>query len=171
MDGHQVMKMEDASKIGDIFITVTGGMKAIDAKHVVDMKDGALLANSGHFNVEIDIEGLDEISDSKSEVKPYVEQYILTNGRRINLLGEGRLINLAAAEGHPSAVMDMSFADQSLSAEFVATEYKNLENQVYVVPKEIDSEVGRLKLLAMGIEIDELTAEQNKYLNSWNVGT
>ncbi len=171
MDGHQVMKMEEAAKIGDIFITVTGGMKAIDRKHVANMKDGVLLANSGHFNVEIDIEGMDEISDSKSEVKPFVEQYILINGNRINLLAEGRLINLAAAEGHPSAVMDMSFADQSLSAEFVAKEYKNLENQVYVVPREIDDEVGRLKLLSMGIAIDELTAEQEKYLNSWNVGT
>jgi adenosylhomocysteinase len=171
MDGHQVMKMEKAAKIGDIFITVTGGMKAIDRKHVANMKDGVLLANSGHFNVEIDIEGMDEISDSKSEVKPFVEQYTLTNGNRINLLAEGRLINLAAAEGHPSAVMDMSFADQSLSAEFVAKEYKNLENQVYVVPREIDDEVGRLKLLSMGIAIDELTAEQEKYLNSWNVGT
>ena len=171
MDGHQVMKMEEAAKIGDIFITVTGGMKAIDRKHVANMKDGVLLANSGHFNVEIDIKGMDEISDSKSEVKPFVEQYILTNGNRINLLAEGRLINLAAAEGHPSAVMDMSFADQSLSAEFVAKEYKNLENQVYVVPREIDDEVGRLKLLSMGIAIDELTAEQEKYLNSWNVGT
>ena len=171
MDGHQVMKMEEAAKIGDIFITVTGGMKAIDKKHVANMKDGVLLANSGHFNVEIDIEGMGEISDSKSEVKPFVEQYILTNGNRINLLAEGRLINLAAAEGHPSAVMDMSFADQSLSAEFVAKEYKNLENQVYVVPREIDNEVGRLKLLSMGIAIDELTAEQEKYLNSWNVGT
>lgn len=171
MDGHQVMKMEEASKIGDIFITVTGGMKAIDGKHVANMKDGVLLANSGHFNVEIDIEGIDQISDSKSEVKPFVEQYILTNGKRINLLGEGRLINLAAAEGHPSAVMDMSFADQSLSAEFVAKEYKNLENQVYMVPREIDNEVGRLKLMSMGISIDELTAEQEKYLNSWNVGT
>jgi adenosylhomocysteinase len=171
MDGHQVMKMEEAAKIGDIFITVTGGMKAIDRKHVANMKDGVLLANSGHFNVEIDIKGMDEISDSKSEVKPFVEQYTLTNGNRINLLAEGRLINLAAAEGHPSAVMDMSFADQSLSAEFVAKEYKNLENQVYVVPREIDNEVGRLKLLSMGIAIDELTAEQEKYLNSWNVGT
>ena len=171
MDGHQVMKMEEASKIGDIFITVTGGMKAIAGEHVANMKDGVLLANSGHFNVEIDIEGIDEISDSKSEVKRLVEQYILTNGNRINLLGEGRLINLAAAEGHPSAVMDMSFADQSLSAEFVAKEFKNLENQVYAVPREIDNEVGRLKLLSMGIAIDELTAEQEKYLTSWNVGT
>ena len=171
MDGHQVMKMEDASTIGDVFITVTGGMKAIDKKHIAAMKDGATLANSGHFNVEIDIEGLEEQADSKKEVRPFVEQYTLTSGRKINLLAEGRLINLAAAEGHPSAVMDMSFADQSLSAEYVANEYQNLENQVYVVPRDIDVEVGRLKLLSMGIEIDELTDEQEKYLTSWDVGT
>ena len=171
MDGHQVMTMENASKLGDIFITVTGGMKAIDKKHVQNMKNGALLANSGHFNVEIDIDGIEELSDSKSEIKPFVEEYILMDGRKINLLGEGRLINLAAAEGHPSAVMDMSFADQSLSAEFVSTNYKNLENQVYVVPRDIDDEIGRLKLLSMGIEIDKLTDEQEVYLNSWNVGT
>ena len=171
MDGHQVMKMEDASIIGDIFITVTGGMKAIDKKHIAVMKDGATLANSGHFNVEIDIEGLEGQADSKREVRPFVEQYTLTSGRKINLLAEGRLINLAAAEGHPSAVMDMSFADQSLSAEYMANEYQNLENQVYVVPRDIDAEVGRLKLLSMGIEIDELTNEQEKYLNSWDVGT
>ena len=171
MDGHQVMKMEDASIIGDIFITVTGGMKAIDKKHIAVMKDGATLANSGHFNVEIDIEGLEEQADSKKEVRPFVEQYTLTSGRKINLLAEGRLINLAAAEGHPSAVMDMSFADQSLSAEYVANEYQNLENQVYVVPRDIDVEVGRLKLLSMGIEIDELTDEQEKYLTSWDIGT
>ena len=171
MDGHQVMTMENASKLGDIFITVTGGMKAIDKKHVQNMKDGALLANSGHFNVEIDIDGIEELSDSKSEIKPFVEEYILMDGRKINLLGEGRLINLAAAEGHPSAVMDMSFADQSLSAEFVSTNYKKLEKQVYVVPRDIDDEIGRLKLLSMGIEIDKLTDEQEVYLNSWNVGT
>ena len=171
MDGHQVMTMENASKLGDIFITVTGGMKAIDKKHVQNMKNGALLANSGHFNVEIDIDGIEELSDSKSEIKPFVEEYILMDGRKINLLGKGRLINLAAAEGHPSAVMDMSFADQSLSAEFVSTNYKNLENQVYVVPRDIDDEIGRLKLLSMGIEIDKLTDEQEVYLNSWNVGT
>ena len=171
MDGHQVMKMEDASIIGDIFITVTGGMKAIDKKHIAVMKDGATLANSGHFNVEIDIEGLEEQADSKREVRPFVEQYTLTSGRKINLLAEGRLVNLAAAEGHPSAVMDMSFADQSLAAEYMANEYQNLENQVYVVPRDIDAEVGRLKLFSMGIEIDELTNEQEKYLNSWDVGT
>ncbi|MCL0105550.1 adenosylhomocysteinase [Dehalococcoidia bacterium] len=171
MDGHQVMTMEEASKLGDIFITVTGGMKAIDKKHVGNMKDGVLLANSGHFNVEIDINGIDELSDSKSEIKPFVEEYILMDGRKINLLGQGRLINLAAAEGHPSAVMDMSFADQSLSAEYVATQYHNLEKKVYVVPRDIDDEIGRLKLLSMGIEIDKLTNEQEIYLNSWNVGT
>jgi adenosylhomocysteinase len=171
MDGHQVMKMEDAAKLGDIFITVTGGMKAVDSKHVEVMKDGAVLANSGHFNVEIDIEGIENLSDSRTEVRPYVDQYTMSDGRRINLLGEGRLINLAAAEGHPSAVMDMSFADQALSAEFMANEYQNLDNQVYVVPRDIDNEVGRLKLLSMGIEIDELSDEQEKYLNSWNTGT
>ena len=171
MDGHQVMTMEEASKLGDIFITVTGGMKAIDKKHVGNMKDGVLLANSGHFNVEIDIDGIEELSDSKSEIKPFVEEYILMDGRKINLLGQGRLINLAAAEGHPSAVMDMSFADQSLSAEYVATQYQNLEKKVYVVPRDIDDEIGRLKLLSMGIEIDKLTNEQEIYLNSWNVGT
>ena len=171
MDGHQVMKMENASKIGDIFITVTGGMKAIDIKHINAMKDGATLANSGHFNVEIDLVGLEEQSDSKTRIRPFVDQYILTTGGRINLLGEGRLINLTAAEGHPSAVMDMSFSDQSLSAEYVANEYHNLENQVYTVPREIDDEVGRLKLRSMGIEIDELTEEQEKYLSSWDVGT
>ena len=171
MDGHQVMTMEEASKLGDIFITVTGGMKAIDKKHVANMKDGVLLANSGHFNVEIDIDGIEELSDSKSDIKPFVEEYILMDGRKINLLGQGRLINLAAAEGHPSAVMDMSFADQSLSAEYVATQYQNLEKKVYVVPRDIDDEIGRLKLLSMGIEIDKLTDEQEIYLNSWNVGT
>ena len=145
MDGHQVMKMEEAAKLGNIFITVTGGMKAVDAKHVQVMKDGAVLANSGHFNVEIDIDGIEELSDSKTEVRPFVEQYTLSDGRRINLLAEGRLINLSAAEGHPSAVMDMSFADQALSAEFMANEHQNLKNQVYVVPRDIDNEVGRLK--------------------------
>ena len=171
MDGHQVMKMEQASKVGDIFITVTGGMNAIDRKHIPDMKDGATLANSGHFNVEIDIEGLEEQAESKIEVRPFVDQYIMADGKKINLLGEGRLINLAAAEGHPSAVMDMSFADQSLCAEYMANEHQNLENKVYIVPRDIDDEVGRLKLTSMGIEIDELTSEQEKYLNSWDVGT
>jgi adenosylhomocysteinase len=171
MDGHQVMKAEEAAKIGDVFISITGGMKAIDRKHVALMKSGALLANSGHFNVEIDIEGIEEDADSKTEVREYVEQYTMNDGRKINVLGEGRLINLAAAEGHPSAVMDMSFANQALSAEYVANEYRNLENKVYTVPQDIDAEIGRLKLLSMGINIDELTAEQEKYLQSWDVGT
>tara|TARA_B100002052_G_scaffold80964_1_gene74166 strand:- start:1236 stop:2501 length:1266 start_codon:yes stop_codon:yes gene_type:complete len=171
MDGHLVMKMEQASQVGDIFITLTGGMKAIDRKHTELMKDGAILANSGHFNVEIDIEGIEEIADSKTQVREFVDQYTLPEGKKIYLLGEGRLINLAAAEGHPSAVMDMSFADQSLSAEFMAKNYSNLQNDVYVVPKEIDEEVGKLKLSSMGIEIDTLTEEQNIYLNSWDVGT
>lgn len=171
MDGHQVMKMEEASTLGDIFITVTGGMKAINGKHVAHMKNGAILANSGHFNVEIDLESIENQSESHTEVRPYVEQYTMSDGREINVLGEGRLINLAAAEGHPSAVMDMSFADQSLSAEYVVNEHQNLKNQVYVVPRDIDDEVGRLKLLSMGIEIDELTDEQEKYLSSWNTGT
>ena len=133
MDGHQVMKMEQASQVGDIFITLTGGMKAIDRKHTELMKDGAILANSGHFNVEIDIEGIEEIADSKTQVREFVDQYTLPEGKKIYLLGEGRLINLAAAEGHPSAVMDMSFADQSLSAEFMAKNYSNLQNDVYAV--------------------------------------
>ena len=171
MDGHQVMKIEDAAKIGDVFITVTGGMKAIDRKHVESMKDGAILANSGHFNVEIDIEGIESDSKGKQEVRKFVDQYTMYDGRRINILGEGRLINLAAAEGHPSAVMDMSFADQALSAEYMANQHHNLKNQVYTVPEHIDKEVGRLKLMSMGIEIDVLTDEQEKYLNSWNVGT
>ena len=171
MDGFRVMPMIEAVKEAEVICTVTGNIHVIQGEHFEVMKDGCIIANSGHFNVEIDIEGIEDLSDSKSEVKPFVEQYILTNGNRINLLAEGRLINLAAAEGHPSAVMDMSFADQSLSAEFVAKEYKNLANQVYVVPREIDNEVGRLKLLSMAIAIDELTAEQEKYLNSWNVGT
>ena len=171
MDGHQVMKAEEAAKIGDVFISITGGMKAIDRKHVALMKSGALLANSGHFNVEIDLEGIEEDADSKKEVREYVEQYTMNDGRKINVLGEGRLINLAAAEGHPSAVMDMSFANQALSAEYVANEYRHLENKVYTVPKDIDAEIGRLKLISMGINIDELTAEQEKYLQSWDVGT
>ena len=171
MDGHRVMKAEEAAEIGDVFISITGGMKAIDRKHVAIMKDGALLANSGHFNVEIDIDVIEEDADSKTEVRQYVEQYTMHDGRKINILGEGRLINLAAAEGHPSAVMDMSFANQALSAEYMAAEYRNLKNQVYTVPQDIDAEIGRLKLLSMGIQIDELTEEQEKYLQSWDVGT
>lgn len=171
MDGHQVMTMDDAAKVGDIFITLTGGMKAIDRKHIGVMKDGAIMANSGHFDVELDIEGLEEIADAKQRVRPFVDQYLMSDGRRIFLLGEGRLINLAAAEGHPSAVMDMSFANQALAVEYVVKFGHKLENKVYPVPKDIDAEIGRLKLESMGIEIDTLTPEQKEYLEGWNVGT
>jgi adenosylhomocysteinase len=171
MDGFQVMPMMDAAKIGDIFITLTGGMKAVAREHIEVMKSGALIANSGHFNVEIDIEALEELSEAKQEARPFVEEYLMGDGRKLYLLGEGRLINLAAAEGHPSAVMDMSFANQALSAEYIAQTYQSLEAQVYVVPRDIDEEIGRLKLGAMGINIDTLTQEQETYLNSWDVGT
>ena len=171
MDGHQVMSMAEAARVGDIFITLTGGLKAVDRRHIEVMKDGAVLANSGHFNVEIDIPALEELSDSKQEVRPFVEEYRMVDGRRLYLLGEGRLINLSAAEGHPSAVMDMSFADQALAVEHLARTAHTLKPQVYDVPRDIDEEVGRLKLLSMGITIDTLTAEQDKYLASWEVGT
>jgi len=171
MDGNQVMTMDEAAKIGDIFITITGGIKAIDKQHLEVMKDGAILANSGHFNVEINIEALEEMADGKQMARPFVDEYLLGDGRRINVLGEGRLINLAAAEGHPSAVMDMSFANQALSTEYVTKFAHTLSRDVHPVPREIDEEVGRLKLLSMGIKIDELTDEQERYLSSWEVGT
>ena len=171
MDGHQVMSMAEAARVGDIFITLTGGLKAVARQHIEVMKDGAVLANSGHFNVEIDIPALEEMSDSKQEIRPFVEEYRMVDGRRLYLLGEGRLINLSAAEGHPSAVMDMSFADQALAVEHLARTARALKPQVYDVPRDIDEEVGRLKLLSMGITIDTLTAEQDKYLASWEVGT
>ena len=171
MDGHRVMTMDKAARIGDIFITLTGGMKAVDRHHIDVMKDGAIIANSGHFNVEIDIEALEEISVGKREARDYVEEYSMQDGRKLFLLGEGRLINLAAAEGHPSAVMDMSFANQALSAEYIARQASGLEKKVYPVPRNIDQEVGRLKLIAMGIDIDVLTDEQKSYLESWNIGT
>jgi adenosylhomocysteinase len=171
MDGHQVMPMSEAAKIGDIFITLTGGLNAIGRSHLEAMKDGAIMANSGHFNVEIDISALEEISDGKQQVRPFVDEYLIGDGRRLYLLGEGRLINLAAAEGHPSAVMDMSFANQCLSVEYLAQSAHTLAPQVYPVPRDIDEEVGRLKLLSMGITIDTLTQEQQEYLASWEVGT
>ncbi|MCH8826591.1 MAG: adenosylhomocysteinase [Chloroflexi bacterium] len=171
MDGFQVMPMLEAAKVGDIFITLTGGLKAVGREHIEVMKSGALIANSGHFNVEIDIEALEELSDGKQEARPFVEEYLMSDGRRLYLLGEGRLINLTAAEGHPSAVMDMSFANQALSAEYLAQTAHTLEAKVYGVPKDIDEEIGRLKLDAMGINIDTLTQEQETYLSSWDVGT
>ena len=171
MDGHQVMTMAEAAEVGDVFITVTGGLNAIGRAHLEAMKDGAIVANSGHFNVEIDIDALEDMADGKQTVRPFVDEYLLGDGRRIYLLGEGRLINLAAAEGHPSAVMDMSFADQALSLEYLAQTAHTLAPEVYSVPSDIDQEVGRLKLQSMGIRIDSLTAEQEKYLSSWDVGT
>ena len=171
MDGHRVMSMLEAAPIGDIFITLTGGMKAVARPHIEVMKNGAIIANSGHFNGEIEIEALEEMADGKQEVRPLVDEYLMQDGRKLYLLGEGRLINLAAAEGHPSAVMDTSFANQALSAEYIAQTAHTFEKRVYPVPTDIDQEIGALKLRAMGINIDTLTAEQQKYLESWEVGT
>lgn len=171
MDGHRVMSMLEASSIGDIFITLTGGMKAVARPHIEVMKDGAIIANSGHFNVEIEIEVLEEMAEAKQGVRPMVDQYLMQDGRKLYLLGEGRLINLAAAEGHPSAVMDMSFANQALCAEYMAQTAHTLKKKVYAVPTDIDQKIGALKLRAMGITIDTLTTEQQKYLDSWDVGT
>lgn len=171
MDGYEVMRMMEAARVGDIFITATGDTHIIDKHHMEVMKDGALLSNSGHFNVEINIPELEKMSSEKRRVREFVDQYILPDGRRLNLLGEGRLINLAAAEGHPASVMDMSFANQALSAEYVAQHHGELKAQVYPVPHEIDAEIARLKLAAMGIKIDTLTTEQAKYLTSWEEGT
>ena len=171
MDGHQVMHSREAAKIGDIFITLTGGLKAISREQMELMKDGAIMANSGHFNVEIDIEALQDMAKGKRELRPGVEEYETVDGRRLCLLSEGRLINLAAAEGHPSAVMDMSFANQALTVEYLAQTAHSLAPDVYPVPRDIDEEVGRLKLRSMGIDIDSLTDEQQKYLESWEMGT
>jgi adenosylhomocysteinase len=172
MDGFRVMPMAQAAPLGDIFITATGDINVIDGRHFPMMKDGALLANSGHFNVEISIPQLAALSQGEPrQVREFVEQYTLKNGNHINLLGEGRLINLAAAEGHPASVMDMSFANQALSAMYMAQNSKSLKPNVYTVPEEIDKEVARLKLAAMGVNIDALTPEQEKYLASWEAGT
>ena len=171
MDGHRVMAMEEAAKIGDIFLTVTGGMSAIDKQHFEAMKDTAIVANSGHFNVEINIDGLREMSESRRQVRPFVEEHTLEDGRRIYLLAEGRLVNLAAAEGHPPSVMDMSFANQALASEYIAANHQSLGPGVHTLPKEIDVEIASLKLNSMGMSFDTLTAEQEKYLNSWESGT
>ncbi|MGD0611406.1 MAG: adenosylhomocysteinase [Anaerolineales bacterium] len=172
MDGFQVMPMEAAARIGDIFCTLTGDINVVDKRHFQVMKDGAIVANSGHFNVEINIPALEGMSKGKPKrVRPFVEQYEFKDGRQINLLAEGRLINLAAAEGHPASVMDMSFANQALAAEYIMKNADKLEKKVYSVPAEIDAEIARIKLEAMGIRIDELTSEQVKYLNSWEEGT
>jgi adenosylhomocysteinase len=172
MDGFQVMPMADAARIGDFFCTVTGDLNVIDEHHFKLMKDGAIVANSGHFNVEINIPALQKMSRGEpSLVRPFVEQYEIPDGRRINILAEGRLINLASAEGHPASVMDMSFANQALSAEYMARNADKLEKKVYSVPAEIDAEIARIKLEAMGVRIDVLSDEQVKYLNSWQEGT
>lgn len=171
MDGFRVMPMSEAAKIGDIFCTVTGDLNVIDREDFEVMKDGAIVANSGHFNVEIDIPSLESMAVEKRLVRPFVDQYILEDGRHINLLGEGRLINLASAEGHPASVMDMSFANQALSVEYLIKNADKLENKVYSVPDAIDREIARLKLDAMNINIDVLTPEQVAYLNSWEEGT
>ncbi|MBI2836292.1 MAG: adenosylhomocysteinase [Chloroflexi bacterium] len=171
MDGLMVMPVAQAARIGDIFITVTGDKNVIDKEHFEAMKDGAILANSGHFNVEINIPALESLARGKRRIRPFVDEYELKDGRRIFLLGEGRLINLAAAEGHPASVMDMSFANQALSLEYILKNKGKLQSKVYSVPEEIDKEIGRLKLASMGIEIDTLTSEQKRYLASWQEGT
>jgi adenosylhomocysteinase len=171
MDGFRVMPMAGAAQIGDFFVTVTGDIKVIRREHFAVMKDGAVVCNSGHFNVEIDIPALEKMSQRKRAIREFVDEYTLSNGRRVNLLGEGRLINLAAAEGHPASVMDMSFANQALSAEYMVKNSKKLERKVYPVPAAIDQEIARLKLKGMGIQIDRLTKEQEKYLASWEMGT
>jgi len=171
MDGFEVMPMGAAAPLGDLFITLTGNRDIIRAEHFKKMKDGAIVCNSGHFNVELDLVALAKMSKSRREARPMVEEFTLPGGKRIRVIGEGRLVNLAAAEGHPASVMDMSFANQALCSEYIAKNAKKLEKRVYKVPEKIDSLVARLKLAATGISIDKLTPEQVKYLNSWSVGT
>src|SRR5690349_2168862 len=171
MDGFRVMSMPEAAKIGDVFCTVTGNKNVLAKEHFEVMKNNAIISNSGHFNVEIDIPALEKMSSSKRTTRNFVDEYTMKDGRKINLLGEGRLINLAAAEGHPPSVMDMSFADQALSCEFMVKNYKDLEKNVYKVPEELDRRVARLKLESMGIKIDKLTPEQEEYLAGWSEGT
>ncbi len=172
MDGFEVMPMMEAARIGDIFCTVTGDINVVDKHHFEVMKDGAIVANSGHFNVEINIPALEKMSKGEPNlVRPFVQQYTTKDGRKINILGEGRLINLASAEGHPASVMDMSFANQALAAEYMVKNAKTLEKRVYSVPAEVDAEIARIKLAAMGVKVDTLTEEQVKYLNSWEEGT
>src|SRR5881227_3684209 len=171
MDGYRVMSMAEAAKIGDIFVTVTGNKNVIAKEHFEVMKNGAVVANSGHFNVEIDIPALEKLASHKRATRDFVDEYALKDGRKIYLLGEGRLINLAAAEGHPASVMDMSFANQALSCEYLVKNYKNLEKKVFPVPVDLDKRVARLKLEAMGVKIDKLTPQQEEYLASWSEGT
>jgi adenosylhomocysteinase len=171
MDGHQVVSMSEAAPRGDLFITVTGNKSVLRREHFLAMKEGAIVANSGHFNVEIDIPALERLSDGKRQVRPFVEEFKIEGGKRIYLLGEGRLINLAAAEGHPAMVMDMSFANQALSVEYLKKKARSLPKDVHGVPKDIDRDVARLKLESMGIEIDAPTADQVRYMSTWSEGT
>lgn len=171
MDGYRVMPIAEAAKLGDIFVTVTGNVNVISVKHFEAMKDGAIVCNSGHFNVEIDLKGIESIAKGKRKIREFVEEYTMPSGKKVHILGEGRLINLAAAEGHPSMVMDMSFANQALSAEYLAKNGKFLSKKVYPVPKEIDMNIAALKLKSMGVAIDELTEEQKHYMASWQEGT
>jgi len=171
MDGYQVMPLMEATRVGDIFITIAGDKNVIDKAHFQVMKDGAILANSGHFNVEINIPALESMAHSKRRIRPFVDEYTLNNGRHLYLLGEGRLINLAAAEGHPASVMDMSFANQALCLEYMVKNRERLKPKIYPVPEEIDKQIARLKLNSMGINIDSLTPEQKEYLASWEQGT
>lgn len=171
MDGFRVMPMNEAAKIGDVFVTVTGNKSVIAQEHFEKMKDGAVVSNSGHFNVEIDIPALERLSSGKKVARPFVDEYTTKDGRRIYLLGDGRLINLAAAEGHPASVMDMSFANQALAAEYMTKHSRELKNQVYAVPEHLDQQIAKLKLESMNVSIDKLTPEQEHYLASWNEGT
>jgi adenosylhomocysteinase len=171
MDGYRVMTMNEAAGIAEVFITVTGNKSVIAREHFEKLKSGAILCNSGHFNVEVDLETLDQMASSRRQVREFVEEYVMKDGRRIFVLGEGRLINLAAAEGHPASVMDMSFANQALSVKYLIEQHASLQKRVYPVPLELDREIARMKLESMGVKIDKLTAEQEKYLASWSEGT
>jgi adenosylhomocysteinase len=171
MDGYRVMPMAEAAEVGDVFCTVSGNVNVIRKEHFLKMKDGAIIANSGHFNVELDLDGLRGVTLSQRKIRDFVEEFRLKQGRRVYLLGEGRLVNLASAEGHPSSVMDMSFANQALATEYLVKDHRALEKKVYPVPLEIDQEIARMKLLSMGIQIDRLTKEQTHYLSSWEQGT
>jgi adenosylhomocysteinase len=171
MDGYRVMRIGEAAKVGEIFVTVTGNIHVIRAEHFAAMRDGAIVCNAGHFNVELDLDGLAKLARKRRPIRDFVEEFALRNGRRIYVLGDGRLINLAAAEGHPAAVMDMSFANQALAAEYAVQHVRALEKKVYRVPLVIDREIARLKLRSMGVRIDPLTAKQQQYLESWEMGT
>ncbi|TRM88771.1 adenosylhomocysteinase, partial [Sulfolobus sp. A20-N-G8] len=171
MDGFEVMPMSSAAKVGEMFVTATGGLNVIGIQHILEMKNGAILANAGHFNVEIDVKGLKEVAKSVKNIRPYVDEYELPNNKKVYLLAEGRLVNLAAAEGHPSEVMDMSFSNQALAVEYLVKNRGKLSNKVYNVPEELDYQVAKIKLKTMGIQIDELTEEQKEYMKQWKYGT